>query len=1075
MSFKRLGIAFVSLSIAWAGLTACTPTIGEKPPEPKDFELAATKCLNKAALDLKGFFDANVEDAHLIAAWTCVETAFLQFEKYVVGKEQDRYTSQEIVTFLENNFFEDASKNKITPELQVEIMKLKQIFLGGDTKFITRDELRKSQGFLQQISRMTTKLNPHMKIIMMEWKPQLDTVKSQDLVRFEAANGALQEFAVELATLILKNASLYRIDDLVVLFKEFEKFFDADWDWVDDVKNLIPGGKKLKVALAGGDENTVNQKEWNPVLTLGARGYFQYLRYHYFIKTTHETGGAIRLVYVARTLEDVFSIFQDLVSRKDSGAVTAREVFEILNAFEQFWTELKTSEKLIHEFMKIKQVLIGGSVDMWTAVDFEQARLKIPELRRIIENFMPYFSIYSSEWDPEMEEPEAARETFEQARVKLAVVAQDFGRFLRGSYSYDDLIELIKEINRLYPNLSTSTFFSGLTSETPGKKAVKNSQRDSQNKKSLPDTIQQYREVFLEAKKMIYNEPDTIIRKDQWAQVMPLVSDIFSLYQYYDYFITDKNVKQTQTIKDMGTMVDHGVSFARNLFNISHKGYFDQNELVSLTLKLSETDLLGENKLKPDTATGMWKALLQYILFSPERRLQGEKNDRLSIEQVAILQAELKIWMKTQIALNDIFKNNPDTAFSPVEMMKNIKDKYLQVTDDPELRAGLEGVYSLLDSSVTSTWDSEDHLEISNRVEWKYRLNALFQANMTRALTRLLMRSFSNEPTFHRINQCDTQSAFNLLAGIFRDLKVFDPPADFVSSRFLESNIFLGRANGDKYLEYYELGDLINVVFSGLRINDKLEKSLRNICKVEKTPEGKEFVTFKCMSEHHYVMVRKHMTQLPDYKAYVDKLASKDKGESTITIALQDDDLTIEQPPDEDGDGRAPPVEPIPKKGARPGFDTWNRVFKETLKATGWEPNTGYGRVKEESVELDAALYYPFVVQYTELLYSRFDYTKNGYLQSFEAKKAFPIFRPLLKEVADGAVADDELLALFTYILRYKEQPSLGSFVKWLLWKNNEKKWEKEVWVGRTDIAQILGFIADKAKGGDSGGAPVCR
>ena len=1092
-----------------ASVIACTPQIGEQPPEPKNIELTATKCLNQSAEDLKKFFDADVDEAHLKASWTCVESAFLQFEKYVVGKDQDRYTSQEIVTFLETNFFENAQKNKITPELQIELMKLKQIFLGGDTAFVTRDELRRSQAFIEEISRMTVKINPYMKIIVAKWKPNLDTVKSQDLAEFETANSALQEFAVELSGLIVKNVSLYHINDLVTLFKEFEKFFEADWDWVKDVENLIPGCKKLKLALAGGDENTINQKEWNPVLILGSRGYFQFLRYKYFIKSTHETGGAVRLVYVARTLEDVFSIFQDLVSQKVTGVVTAHEVYEILHGFEQFWPELKVSENLINEFMKIKQVLIGGSVETWTAVDFEQARLKVPELRRIIENFMPYFSIYASEWEPDMEDPEEARETFKQARVRLAVVAQDFGHFLRGAYSYDDLIKLVNEINTLYPNSrlfgsrntqvdkadaralllekSKTRTQGSATNPSTGKPAKKvtpkptppDSVNGAEAPKNFAEKISQYRDVFLEAKRMIYNEPDTIIQKDQWSEVLPIVAQIFSLYQYNDYFLTDKNWKQTRAVLDIGEMVDSTSSMARDLFHISHKGYFTQAELVTLTTKLTETDLFS-GKMKTETTNLLWKALLQNILFPPERRLKGEVNDRLSMEQFDILRSEFAIWIKTQVVLNDIFNNNQETSYTPNELLKILKEKVLKSQNDPELKTGLEGVFSLLEGPIAFTWDSEDHLEISNRVEWKYRLNALFQANLTRSLTRLLLRSFSSEPTLNRVNKCEIQGAFDLLAGVFRDLNIFDPQKDFINSRFMEANIFMTRANGDKYMDFNEMGELINVIFSGLRVNSKLESSLRNICKVSKTADGKDFVTFKCMSEHHYVMVRKFMTQLPDFKAYVEKLASKDKGESTVMRDFED--LTYEESTDPNDDTPEDPQTPPtdPRKGPRPGFVTWNGVFRQTLKATGWKPNKGLGDVKEESVLLSEALYYPFIVQYTELLYARFDYTKNGYLQSFEAKKAFPTFRPILRDLASdqikkGLIGQGDLLSVFTYILRYKEEPGIGSIFRWLSWRNNDSKWDKEVWVGRTDIAQILGLIADKTKDSDGGAAPVCK
>ena len=1052
-----------TMIMALIGLAACTK-VGEQPPEQKQLQLSATKCFNKSATDLRQFFDASLDDARLTAAWSCIGTAFVQFQKYVVGKNQDRYTSQEIVTFLEDNFFEDKNSNKITPELQVELMKLKQIFIGGDTQFITRAELKRSASFIEAVSRITVKLNPYMKIIAMKWAPQVDNVKSQDLDDFEKANTALQEGATELATLILRNHSLYKIDDIVTLFSEFEKFYSTKWAWLQDIEKLIPGVKKLKKTLAGGDENTVNEKEWHPVLVLGARGYFQYLRYRYFIETTYQTGGAVRLVYVARTLEDVFSIFQELVSQNEVGVVTAHDIYDILHAFQSFWTDMQVSEKLVTDFMKVKQAIIGGSVDSWTVSDFEQARLKVPELRRIIENFMPYFNVYASAWDPNLEDPGKASQIFEESRVRLISVAHELAGFLASSYSYDDLCELVNDLQAIHPSWIPDSIQEATGNPNSGIK-------------KFADSITQYRDVFVSVKKMLYGQNDTVVSKEQWSQVLPLVAEVYSLYQYYGYFIQDKSFRQSDTVKSSAGLVDNATNFAKNLLSTSTKGYFTQDEVVDLTIKITSTDLF-KSGLQPQTAQNIWTALLQNLLFDPQRRLNGEKNSRLTMDQFNILKSEFYIWEKTQLALNDMFNNDPSLGYSHLELMKHVKDLALTPVLDPDLKTGLDALYSYLDSTVTSTLNSEDELEISNRVDWKYHMNALFQANLTRALTRMLMRSFSMSPNLNRVNKCEAQAAFDLIAGVFRDLKIFDPKDTFISSRFLDANIFTGRGNGDKYLDSDELYDLINVIFSGLRVNKKLVASLRGVCPIYKTPEGKEFVTFQCLSEHHYVMVRKYMTQLPDYKAYVDKLASTDKAQSAITMRLMSEDLTNEETDD------ATDV-PAPTAGSRPGFATWNTVFRQTMKATGWDTNNGYGSVKEESVMLDDALYFPFIVHYMELIYSRWDSSKNGYLQAFEGKKAFALtFAPLLQDLAaddlkKGTIKQDDLLAVFMFLLRYKQEPGMlppSVLIKWLLWRHNPSKWDREVYVGRTDIAQILGFIADKtrASNSDSSKPPVC-
>lgn len=1030
MFFKYSGVVKSLFGIAALMLTSCTPKIGEQPPDPTNIELGATKCLSKAAVDLKSFFDATVTDENLVTAWRCVEAAFVQFDKYVVGRDQDRYTSQEMVTFLERNFFEDDSSNStIHKELQLELMKLKQVFIGGSMDYVTRDELKKSQTFLREISDMTVAINPFMKIIMLKWKPNLNSGRDNELATFERSNLAAQVFAKKLSAIIKSHASVYKIADTLKLVQEFEVFFKEDWLWIDDLQKLLPAGQKLKKALAGGNEELISNLEWPPVLTLGIRGYYQYLRYHYFIKSTSDTGGGIRLVYIARTLEDIFSIFQELLLEKEGGTVSQGELFEILKAFEQAWVELKISPELLSEFMKIKQVLIGGSSDAWTAADFENARLKVPELRRIVENFLSYYSIYAFEWDPEEDTAERSRKLFEEARSRLYIVGQDISRFLQGSYSFQDMISLVKEYEKLYPpqTITISSrrqrIFSGPV-------------------ESISDKLRTYEPLFIEFNKIMFERSDTVIEEKNWVIIVPIVARLYSLYQYYDYFMIDKSIQKTQSLLDTGNLFDSFIVVAQDLLRSKKGNRFAQLEVQSIVRGLRDADFIPES-LTDKSIQDLATAALEFVLFDPERRLKGEKNQSLSNDQLVILKDEFKNWLLTQVSINEIFNDSNDVALEPAELLKKLGEKLNSVNDRPQLKQGLQEVYQLLNSPVSQTLDPENQLQISNRVAWKYRLNAVFSVNVSRFLSRLLVRSFSTDPKLAQVSECDAENGFQLLVGVFRDLDIFNPSPTFISSRFLEANIFMPRANGDKFLDVLELGELLGVVFSGLRVNDKLEQSLRTVCPISKDKEKKEFTSFRCLSEHHYVAVRKYMGQLPEFKSYVDKLA---KNDTTADLA----DFTD-----------------IYK---RPGFADWNIVFRAALKATGWLPNDGYEGASRESVYFSDMLYYPFIVHYLEYVYARFDATKNGALQVPEAKRAFPIFEPLLKDLAkeqidSGTIKESDLLAVFTYILKYKEQPSASSITniyRWLTWRGSSDKWD--LWVTRTEMSQILGYIADQTK-----------
>ncbi len=863
----------------------CVPEWGEKPPDDEGLQLASTQCLSRAATQLKGFFEAEATPESLREAWACVELAFLQFEKYVHGRNEEHYTSQEIVDFLKKNFFTDSEleKHQITPQLQVELMRIKQIFVGGNVDYVTREELRNSPVVFRRLRDLSIQINPYMKIIMMSWKPNLRLQGSDDLEEFEVSNLALQEFVKNIADLIKVNESQYKLDYVVNLIREFEKFFGEEWDWVKDLEKFLPGARKLKVTLAGGGEDHITNLEWTPVLTLGARGYYQYLRYYYFIQNTHETGSGIGMVYIARTLEDSFSIFRDMLVNKKAGFISRREIYELLKAFEGVWEDLRVSEPLILEFMKIKQLLIGGSVESFTVADFEQARLDVPKYRKIIEGILPYYRIFIFDWEYDFYTPEKAREIFTESRVRLLEVLKDISSLLKNSYSYHELLSILQEVGHLYP---------------------------SEDGESLYEAFNKFEPLFIEANRLLFGQENSVVNKEAWSKLLPLVGKFYSLYQYYDYFMEGKTLRATRALTDLGEVVDGGVQLFHDILTLKEGGHFSQAELVQLSLTLSKADIFPAT-IQESTYQGLWTLALQHLLFDPEKRQAGQKNEKLGRDQLRSLQGKFTNWQLTQIALNNVFKNDPNLSLEPNELLRTLHGLIYQTDLGPVVKDGLKEVFDLLKVETSQTLDSKNRLEVSNRKNWRYKLNGAFQANLSRALSRLLIEAFSNEKGLHRVDRCDTHLAFELINPLLKDLDLFDLDIGFIDSRFLEANIFMIRGNGDHYLDKFELAEITTVISSGLVVHKDLEGSLKKNCRIYQDTEGKDFVTFNCLSEHHYLAVRKYMDNLPEFKAFVEKIAAQDKGRTHGS----DEVATLA------------------------GYPKWRNVFRATMKATGWKSN----------------------------------------------------------------------------------------------------------------------------------------
>ncbi|MBV2167952.1 MAG: hypothetical protein KUL82_04515, partial [Bdellovibrio sp.] len=358
--FKK---SLIVLALSLVGLTGCDTKVGEEPPPPSSQEFSGTQCLSDMKPVVESFIKGTAKNDELENSWNCVTGAVEKFKRYVRGRTADRYTAQELATFLESNFLDKSKNQKISTGLQIEFMKLKQLFIGGSREHITRAEIDKLLVLFQNFREMTIRLNPYMKVLSLNWTVSEASSLQSDIRYFEAANKEIQVAARNLASLVEKNGQGYKLSDFAVLMEEMGNFFGEKWEFPNVIKKYMPIAKKVKRALAGGDENTIAPSEWGRFSLLGARGYVQYLRYYYFIKSVPETGTGYRLSYLSRTVEDVLSVFQDLVAEKPEGVVSRDEVTDLLKTLQVVWPDFKVSNNLVFEAMKVKQLFFGGSVD----------------------------------------------------------------------------------------------------------------------------------------------------------------------------------------------------------------------------------------------------------------------------------------------------------------------------------------------------------------------------------------------------------------------------------------------------------------------------------------------------------------------------------------------------------------------------------------------------------------------------------------------------------------------------------------------------------------------------------------
>lgn len=843
--------------------TSCTPKVGEAPPETQQQKLGGTQCLSNLQPVIEAFVDGIASDTDVAMAWDCAANAILKFKKYVYGRSADRFEATELADFLKQNFLE-ASSPAITPQMRIEAMRIKQLFLGGSIDYLTRTELDKIISMLNSLKSISLHLNPYMKLIAQKWSVGTSANVQDDIRYFEKASDEIQNAARTLANMIDENNQSYELDHFITFLREFSDFTGQDWPIANDIEKGMPVIKKVKKAISGGDPNSIGPSEWKSFVLLGARGYLQYLRYYYFIKSAPQTGSGIRLAYLARSLEDLLGAFQDLLEQKPTEAscggpklscISKQEITDILLTFSDIWKEFQISEKLIAEAMKIKKVYFGGSDANVTSRDFERGKKKVAGLKLVVEKFMPYFQIYSLEWDRSNYDYNTAQSFFKEAQANLQTSAADLGALFEDSYSIDNLIVLLEEVDRLYPN-----------EEDPNKHTA------LEVKKFIP--------LVKDIKNIVFSENDTLIKKNQWSLFLKYSARFYNSFLYHNYFLKNENYGSAQFLESFKKLTDQVLTVVKDVVLLKANQMITADELNVIAVRLVELELLPK-EMTPKSLDQIVKVILNNVLWPPELRLKGSKPNGITPVSIDTLRNELDIWYETEKYLYSLTA----TPLRPADLQSQIAKKLQDSKISPALKIGLTEISFMVAGSVAQPVDADGRLIISNILKLTYNNQSVGRLNLNRTLGRTLIRASTTNlnrlQRYEGVELPEAQALFDQVKPAVVAMGLLDEKnTTFVKSRFREANMFTAHSNGDNYANFPEMTDIVGMILSGLTVNSLFRKDVEESClsnanknKVDPT------VSEKCLRKVYLEQTANYMTATPEYLKFFKKMSLDDTTE----------------------------------------------------------------------------------------------------------------------------------------------------------------------------------------------------
>ncbi len=399
MSFKNILLILTICSV-----TGCSEFINGKKKEEEVLRFNSDRfaCLSKVPETLRSLNSEESSPENLEESLVCLETSLTYFKKRTKGTVPDGYSVQDIRSFFGNYL---GDKDRVSDQMAAQMMKVKKALFGGTELIIAKSEL---QGLIDLVANIRQEI-PNLKPV---WSIMLiNNFIKPDKSQILHSHKLLQESLTKLVLSTNLVRSEYSFADFKSLMTEAEKFVKAAPGQSSvDIMRWLPLAESVKVHLFSDRADMSSTIKWKEAVNMVMELHliFSLYQYHYkglefYSPAAFQTGDEI-LVAAISLLDRSWWMNKD--------GIPFKETEKLLQAFETL--------KIIPEGTTAKTMNESYQVIVRKFLDRDKAN-KAVGLKTLAKK---HLATLKSEY-----------------RGFKAV--QDFNNSLPGSFTYDQLIEIL--------------------------------------------------------------------------------------------------------------------------------------------------------------------------------------------------------------------------------------------------------------------------------------------------------------------------------------------------------------------------------------------------------------------------------------------------------------------------------------------------------------------------------------------------------------------------------------------------------------------------------------------------------
>jgi hypothetical protein len=482
---------------------------------------------------------------------------------------------------------------------------------------------------------------------------------------------------------------------------------------------------------------------------------------------------------------------------------TSRELRTFLQTF--YLGDIKISDQLLTEAMRVKQLLLGGADDRLTRPELAQAQNTIQALRLETLRMLPYvkYLFQSATVDEAMKNPADVEAGIAAMQKSISAIGALLNRSPE-SYSTYDLQSLFEELKPI---------FNGWVG---------------------PAKALSYLPTFEVAKALVLNPPGNRVAPVEWQPLFVNAGRAYGLYLRWHYLVANQDLLSGVGLAQMTAGFEELVEVLKSGIDAKPSKVIAYAQIDATIDELIRLDFVDE-RLEDTTLKSVVRTAFSKF-FNPGSSGARPKVTGLNSNVLNQLYTFGTSFFEMQrlygnvtakaVAADPTLSGKPIPWKTFLTLFSSESTPYSAAQDDLKKLMTLASPVSFRDNGTVIFDNRLTYLPMS--------LQGFTRYNWESAATRALIQGYATDANSNRwtgVTQDQVHVFFNDVHALGTDLEILEPKDDTLwKSSFVESNMFMVSAVNDDHMSYYEVFDYLAYLLGAGTMGDRMYSDAKDSC-----------------------------------------------------------------------------------------------------------------------------------------------------------------------------------------------------------------------------------------------------